>query len=142
MKPSITSFKGEYAFLSNFYPCLIEYENEIYPSVEHAFQAAKSTDPAVRHMIALCPSAADAKRCGRDIQLRDDWNTARIGVMRDLLRLKFQCPPNRDKLLATEDAHLEEGNKHGDKFWGTVNSIGENHLGELLMEVRKELVNG
>lgn len=141
MKLSITAFKGKYAFLSNFYPCLIKYENEMYPSVEHAFQAAKSTDPKIRHTIALCPSAAEAKRCGRNLQLRSDWNIVRIDVMRNLLRLKFQTDINRQKLMSTGDAYLEEGNRHGDKFWGTVDGVGENNLGKLLMEIRKEMSN-
>lgn len=141
MKPSITTFRGKYAFLSNFYPCLIKYENEMYPSVEHAFQAAKSIDPKIRHMIALCPSAAEAKRCGREVALRPDWNTVRINVMLDLLRLKFRSIENRKNLINTGDADLIEGNHHGDRFWGVVDGVGENNLGKLLMIVRKEIVN-
>lgn len=141
MESAITSFRGKYAFLSNFYPCLIEYEGELYPSVEHAFQAAKSTDSHVRHLISLCLSAADAKRCGREVTLRSDWNDVRIDVMRNLLRLKFQTDINRQKLMSTGDAYLEEGNRHGDTFWGTVDGVGENNLGKLLMEIRKEISN-
>lgn len=36
------------------------------------------------------------------------------------------------------DGHLEEGNTHGDKVWGTVNGVGENRLGKILMRLREE----
>jgi len=39
----IKSFQGSYRFLSNFWFCKIKCNDGItYPSVEHAFQAAKS----------------------------------------------------------------------------------------------------
>ena len=60
--------------------------------------------------------------------------------MTDIVKAKFE--QNEDlqkKLLATEDAYLEEGNTWGDRIWGTVNGVGANNLGEILMNVRKEL---
>lgn len=44
----ISEFKGESRFLSNFFAVPIMYEGVEYPSVEHAFQAAKSLDPEER----------------------------------------------------------------------------------------------
>jgi predicted NAD-dependent protein-ADP-ribosyltransferase YbiA (DUF1768 family) len=59
--------------------------------------------------------------------------------MLDLLRLKFQIPCLRDRLLATENRPLLEINEWGDTYWGVVNGVGENRLGILLEQVRTEL---
>lgn len=144
MKEVINAFKGKYSFLSNFYPCIISYEGLKYPSVEHAFQAAKSLDNEVRRGFQVCPTAADAKYFGRHVKLRSDWDEVKIRVMKDLVKDKFVRnfsfrSDMKQMLLDTGDSYLEEGNNHGDTFWGTVNGRGENHLGKILMEVRDEL---
>lgn len=138
MPKIIDSFTDKYHFLSNFYPCTIEYQRLDYPSVEHAYQAAKSKDQSVRLSIRDASSAKDAKRKGRRIKLRDDWEKIKLKVMLKLVRIKFQQPTLRKKLLATGDAVLIEGNWWGDKFWGVCNGAGENHLGKILMRVRDE----
>jgi ribA/ribD-fused uncharacterized protein len=71
----------------------------------------------------------------------------KIDVMRTILRSKFQSAPLRRMLLETGDAKLIEGNSHGDRFWGCVLDVaeqwdGENWLGELLMELRRDFKNG
>ena len=141
MEP-ITRFRHKYAFLSNFYPVSIELDGEVYAAVEDAFQAAKTLDPTERRFIQLCQTPGDAKRCGRQVTLRADWNDIKVSVMHDLLRKKFKNPALRKLLLDTGDAILIEGNTHGDVFWGQVNGQGENHLGKLLMEVRAEILRG
>jgi ribA/ribD-fused uncharacterized protein len=134
----IKEFQGPYRWLSNFYPCSIEYEGETYGSVEAAFQAAKNLDPQVRKtFVNLQPNAA--KRKGRLITLRPDWLAARLDVMRDLLRIKFKDPMLRQKLLDTQDEHLQEGNTWNDRFWGVCDDKGQNNLGKLLMQVRAEI---
>ena len=55
------------------------------------------------------------------------------------LKSKFQNAEMREKLLATEDAILIEGNNHGDRYWGMVNGEGQNKLGKLLMRIRSEI---
>ena len=135
---AIESFKGEYHFLSNFHPVTIRYEGIEYPSVEHAFQAAKTFDVEQRASIAALPTAAKAKRAGRRVDLRSDWNEIRVDVMRQLLKLKFKDPQLRSMLLATGEELLEEGNYWNDRFWGICKGSGENHLGLLLMEIREQ----
>ena len=138
----IDSFKGNYEFLSNFAPCYIRYEGVLYTSVECAFQAAKVSDINIKKQIAqLTPK--DAKKYGRKVKLRSDWNNVRIDIMRDLLKIKFNDDHfgYRQKLVNTGDSYIEEGNKHHDTFWGVCNGIGENHLGKLIMEIREELVH-
>lgn len=135
----ITRFSGRHALLSNFAYSRIEWESISYPTVEHAFQAAKTHDASERRRIASLKTADAAKRAGRRLQLRPDWNDVRVSVMTELLRLKFALPEMRRGLLATGDAELIEGNTWGDRYWGVVDGVGENWLGRSLMLVRSEL---
>lgn len=142
---SITRFYGLTRFLSNFYPVEIEYEGITYPSVEHAFQAAKTLNAEFRKQFLLQDiSAGDAKRMGQKLELRKDWENVKIEVMRHLVRKKFtENEALKHKLLGTGDETLSKGNYWQDTFWGVDLSVrpakGQNHLGKILMEVRKEL---
>ena len=138
---AIKEFRGDYDFLSNFAPCKIKYEGLTFRSTEAAFQAGKAVSPADKKRISFM-GAAESKKAGRALkEIRKDWGTARLQVMEDVLRLKFAQPYFRDKLLATGDEELIEGNWWGDVFWGQDNKTwkGENHLGKLLMKIRDEL---
>lgn len=138
MPKIIHEFQGPYRFLSNFWPCTITYEGLTYHTLEAAFQAAKTLDPAIRQTFVNLPPG-QAKRRGRTLTLRPDWDFLRIPIMLALLRLKFSDPDLRAQLLATVDATLEEGNGWGDNFWGVYKGEGQNQLGRLLMQVRAEL---
>ena len=134
----IDSFTGRYDFLSNFFPCVVKYEGIPYPTSEHAFQAAKTLDVDERWEIACAPTAGKAKRMGRKLKLRDDWDSVRIDIMEEILRIKFSVPAFKTALLKTGDEELVEGNNWGDRFWGKVDGKGENWLGRLLMKIRNE----
>jgi ribA/ribD-fused uncharacterized protein len=138
MTNEINSFSGDYRWLSNFYPCLIEYEGKFYPSVEHAFQAAKTTDEHMRLRIGAAATPGRAKRLGRKVALRSDWDVVKLEVMATLVRIKFADPDLGKLLNDTGAAELIEGNTWGDTFWGVCRGVGENHLGKILMEVRRE----
>jgi len=137
----IDSFDGEYRFLSNFWPVEIEFEGIQFSSVEAAYQAAKTLDVIKRMVIAVLPPNK-AKRAGKKLELRPDWEAIKIPVMEILIRKKFQNPELKAKLLATDDKPLIERNHWGDTFWGICNEEGENHLGRILMQVRDELRAG
>lgn len=139
----ISGFNGSYRFLSNFYPSPINFEGRDYPSVEHAYQAAKTEDDALRATIVGL-SAGEAKRAGRGLKLRADWDDVKLTIMLTLLRKKFRDPMLAAALLQTGDSELEEGNYWHDNFWGNCTCVrcgpdGENHLGKTLMKVRTEL---
>lgn len=137
----IAAFKGEYRFLSNFDTTVtIEYDYAMYPSLEHAYQAAKTLDINERRKIQDCQTPGEAKRMGKTVTLRPDWENIKLHVMRDLLRKKFSVHPLREKLIQTYPMQLIEGNNWGDTYWGVCNGKGENRLGLLLMEVRDELI--
>jgi ribA/ribD-fused uncharacterized protein len=139
----IDSFNGQYKFLSNFYelrwPVVCEHRLT-YLTVENAYQASKSMYYNDRRAIKDLPPHK-AKTAGHQLTtLRPNWEQIKRAVMTELLLQKFinneDC---REWLLETGDALLVEGNHHGDRYWGMVNGIGENHLGRLLMGVRKLL---
>ena len=136
----IDRFHGKYDFLSNFYPAPVKFERIEFLTVEHAFQAAKTDDRELRLTVANAPSPHAAKRMGRRLPLRSDWEAIKVGVMRELVRLKFSTHPElRARLLATGQATLVEGNTWNDRFWGVCQGEGRNQLGLILMEVRREL---
>lgn len=136
----INCFDGKYMFLSNFYESPIKDDQGIeYPTVEHYFQAAKTLDENERRMIAAAATPGQAKRMGRAVTLRSDWEAVKSYYMELGLRLKFQNPDLAAKLIATGDEELIEGNTWGDRIWGVYNGEGENRLGKLLMKIRDEL---
>ena len=142
----IDSFRNEYFFLSNFYEAPVFYDGIEFRNNEAAFQAQKVAptqgekpfiDPR-REFVGLNPS--EAKKLGRRVRLRKDWESVKVGIMKEIVRAKFE--QNKDlaeKLIQTGNAILEEGNGWGDRTWGTVNGQGKNLLGKILMEVREEL---
>lgn len=136
----IDSFRGKYYFLSNFYPCTIVLDGVTYSSAEAAFQAQK--DPSRKEEFAKM-SAAEAKAAGRKVKMDVyEWNEGRRDeAMRRVLKAKFdQNIGLAADLAATGGAKLVEGNQHGDRYWGTVNGVGANMLGTMLMEIRDQLV--
>jgi len=140
----IDSFTGKYAFLSNFHPSTVRLGGLSAPTVEHAFQAAKAARFSDRLDVIGAATPGAAKRLGRRVQLRDDWEDIKLWVMEDLLRQKFARADARIQLLETGDATLVEGNTWGDTFWGDCDGDWAfpkpgNRLGVLLMLIRWDL---
>jgi len=136
---AIEEFSGEYRWLSNFWPSPVQLDGVTYPTVEHAYQAAKTLDEEGRKSILAAPTPGKAKRTGRKVPMRPDWEDVKISVMEDLLRQKFapRSPLGR-MLAATGERQITEGNAWGDVFWGVSKGAGQNHLGRLIMKIRDE----
>jgi ribA/ribD-fused uncharacterized protein len=144
----IDGFEGPYRFLSNFFKNMVEYEGLTFPSVEHAYQAAKCEIPADRIPFTdEKVKAGSAKAMGRNVPLRPNWNDLRIPIMKELLRQKFSRNGMRILLQSTGNEELIEGNHWHDNFWGYCHCQKcsklehHNNLGKLLMEIRKETKN-
>jgi len=141
LKKDITSFRGNFEFLSNFYEAPIEYDGLYFGSGEAAFQAQKCVDiEERRHFQNLRPS--EAKREGRKVSLRPDWEQVKVRVMEEIVWAKFTQNTELGRmLLATEDRLIQEGNTWHDTFWGVdlETREGENHLGKILMKIREKL---
>lgn len=141
LKTDICSFSEEYKFLSNFYEAPIDYRGLHYRNNEAAFQAQKCVDEEERREFEEM-QASGAKRKGRRVQLREDWENVKVSLMEEIVRAKFcQHPDLAEKLLATGDRKLIEGNTWHDIFWGVDvrTEEGENNLGRILMKIREEL---
>lgn len=135
----INEFKGKNHFLSNFSDSEFELEGMKFKNAEAAFQSFKNLKRQ-KEFLNLNPSAA--KKLGRSVELRDDWDEVKDHIMYKVVRAKFTSTKElMDKLIATGDAHLEEGNNWNDKYWGTSKGIGENMLGRILMLVRTHVKN-
>ena len=127
-----------YGFLSNFHTSTIYIDGKPYPSVEHAYQASKTLNEDTREVIRNAKSPGEAKKLGKCVQLRPDWDSVKVDLMRQFLRQKFESPFLRHQLLETGDADLVYGNTWNDRFWGVCRGGGTNWLGKLLMELRNE----
>ena len=136
----IDFFRDKYDFLSNFFPCEINYNGLFYHSTEATFQAQKTLDLRVRAKFVSL-SASESKRFGREVELRPDWEDTKLKVMEDLIRIKFSNSILKERLLMTGDEELVEGNYWKDYYWGVCNGRGLNHLGIILMKIREEIRN-
>jgi ribA/ribD-fused uncharacterized protein len=144
---SICNFKGEYDWLSNFYPVIVTYKSFQFQTVEHAYVASKSNDFRFHKKISQLPStqAGKAKRLGRQIRMRTNFEIEKISIMKRLLIQKFGYPELKTKLLNTGRLHIVEGNYWHDNFWGDcyckkcINKKGNNQLGKLIMNIRRTL---
>lgn len=136
----VTSFRGNYYFLSNMFPHLITFNGITYRCVESAFQAQKEPSRAKEFQFL---NGFEARRLGRKVNLRPDWESIKLSLMKSLLEIKFSDKTLKKQLQSTGSEKLMEGNTWGDTYWGvTPQGLGLNHLGELLMEIRKSLPKG
>lgn len=141
----IAEFAGEYDFLSNFYDAPVEYKGLRYKNNEAAFQGAKCPGRE-SEFTSLRPG--QAKRLGRRLPLRADWEDVKEQVMYEVCKAKFtQNDDLRQRLLATGYSYLAEGNTWHDNEWGVCRCIscqdivGKNKLGKILMRIRSELAD-
>lgn len=151
----INRFRGKYNFLSNFYFSYIAYDFDSLPfyrhdkierniitiTNEHFFQACKAYSFSDHFKIVTSPNPRTAKKRGRKVNLRSDWDVIKIDVMRYGLKMKFdQNPGLKKKLIDTYPMRLEEGNTWNDTIWGVdfYTGYGMNLLGKLLMELRDD----
>jgi len=138
---TIKEFQGEFRWLSNFTKCHIHLDGRDFCSVEHAYMSAKSDDNNWKDFCETTESAGLVKKASRNIELIDNWDDIKVEIMKDCINQKFNHPLLKEKLLATGDQHIQEGNMWGDKFWGVClkTNKGKNMLGKLIMEKRDEL---
>lgn len=139
----INHFRDDFAFLSNFHPSPIYFQGICYATVEHAFQASKSNKLEDKYFIASAQSPGIAKRRGKKVTLRDNWEQDKVRVMLELIYLKFTIPEFHTMLLETGEEELIEGNYWHDQFWGSCychghkDTPGLNYLGRCIMAVRE-----
>ena len=134
-------FKGEKRFLSNMYVCKVIYKGKEYGSSEHIYQSMKSENVEYQEYIRALEEPKSTKKeanrlLGEMYEMRDDWDDIKLGLMEEVVHLKFsQNLDLKEKLLEIEGL-IEEKNSWDDTFWGTCEGVGQNHLGKLLMKTR------
>lgn len=153
----IDNFTERYRFLSTYFPGAAFYLPRMsceVPSGEHGYQALKSLDPDQRGWVVTAPTAGEAHRRGQQVTLRPDWEQVCRPLMMEVQLAKFSHPDLRQRLLATRDTPLINGNSWGDDYWGAVldapaivdrvwaarygtSLTGHNWLGRILMTTRK-----
>lgn len=157
-------FKNEKRFLSNMYPCLIKmdkklqekypmfvFDDEIYGSSEHLYQALKSESFDYRESIRNIQEPTKTKTAARKLKtvddagffepfLREDWESVKDFAMKLVIELKFsQNKDLAEKLIDTGNDYIEERNDWNDLYWGTHLGVGQNKLGIILMDFRDSL---
>ena len=145
------AFQSHHAYLSNMYLCKIIYEGVEYKSSEHLYHAEMAKHHNRLDLVSKIIQAKDGyatKRIAREIDIAEDWDVAKLKIMRKIIYLKFDQNENlRDKLLATV-GYLYEATK-GDSFScgmslaqakdiSQESITGANHLGIILVEYRND----
>lgn len=135
-----------YGAFSNLYRREVEFEGDVFPTSEHAYQAGKARKPDVRKWLMAAPSPALLAMAAHGLYYWDvapGWSTTKFDRMLNVLRAKFtQHADLRELLLSTGDVRLVESatvDNEVNRLWGEVNGSGKNMLGVLLMEIREEL---
>jgi ribA/ribD-fused uncharacterized protein len=147
MSRVINRFSGKHYFLSNMYMHEIVYKGVTYPSSEHAYQSAKATNIEDHDFVRSSFSSTLSKTRARKIKTRDDWDEIKYDIMKEILYIKFEDKELKKKLIDTDGIKLIEGNNWHDNYWGDCscfkcrNNKGQNMLGKILMEIRKEKIN-
>lgn len=127
---------------------LISKDTLLYGSVENAYQAAKFYDQHFNYASivgTMEPHKTKAFVRQYSAFVRSDWESIKEKVMLHLLRLKFDKPLFQAKLKMTKGLILEANGWH-DNFWGSCfcsrcRGQGKNILGQLIMQIRNEIVN-
>ena len=141
----IDSFTGYFNFLHNNYLTPVYYEGITYPSVTHAYHAARSTDQQTRKAILNAETFQILGNIAIRITDPSDWQERKLKLMEQLLRDKFRrCKDLQDKLRLTLGRELlmtYEEEKKNNLYWGVVKGKGQNQLGRILMKIRNDIIN-
>lgn len=136
-----------YGVFSNLYKRELVMDEVVYPTAEHAYQAGKPRKDSVREWILSAPSPALVAMAAHGLYTWDinaDWAKIKFDRMKRVLLCKFnQSEDFKSLLLSTSNSRLVESatvDNAVNRLWGEVKGKGQNKLGELLMEVRQELI--
>jgi predicted NAD-dependent protein-ADP-ribosyltransferase YbiA (DUF1768 family)/pSer/pThr/pTyr-binding forkhead associated (FHA) protein len=147
MVTRIENFEFEYSFLDNDFECPVQFQGVLYPSLTHAYHAARTDSESMRRRIANCYDFDDLCKLASAMEERKDLQMARLKIMEQLLRDKFLRNRSlRENLLRTGSAEIvktypDESNP-SNAYWGVIHNRGSNKLGKLLMEIRRNIENG
>ncbi len=137
-----------YIYFSPYTGHAIAKDGLVFPTVEHAYQCARYTDPKIVEEIRNAKSAVLAWEVSskyKHLQVPEFKNEEhKLKVMKELMRLKVE------QHLDVKQALINSGDlkivKHivtpppGDGFWDDgEDGKGLNHIGRMWMEIREEI---
>lgn len=131
----------------NFSAHAISWNGRLWPTVEHAYQAAKFHKQEIVDRIIRATSPGEAKKIAHERHLVDsvrlDWEAVKIFIMKELLRTKAEQHELVRRRLAASKGKILIEDSSSDSFWGRGRDWrGNNMLGKLWMEVRDEMFPG
>lgn len=136
--------EGWYVF-DSFSPFQVEWRGKLYPTAEHAYQAAHffDTAPEMAENIRLQRSPRLASDVANQNSNLDDpqWPIRKLEIMEEICRCKLdQHEYIQDTLRRSGDMEIIEANP-SDQFWGSgTNGSGANELGKIWMKLRSEII--
>jgi len=135
-------YEHEHYYLSNFSAFNLKWRGCVFPTSEHAYHWEKFPHLPVQDDILTAPSAHEALQIARRYKtvVREDWDTVKREIMKDILREKARQHPYVFKKLQQTGKRLLIENSWRDSFWGWgPDRQGLNLMGNLWMEIREEL---
>lgn len=142
----IDNFNGDFGFLNNEYESEICYEGLMFRNAFNAFQAARTDNEFFRKQFTGDKSTREVLVLGQQISDPKDWESRRLKVMEIIIRDKFiRDKELKQELLETGDRELVNSyntESPANLYWGSVKNKGNNYLGKILMNVRKDIRDG
>ena len=126
---------NKYGFMSNMYGYGMKWEGEIYSCSETVYQMMKCEREEDKVKFKKL-NGFEAKRLGRRIKMRSNWNEIKVDMMREILKAKFK-DENLMRRLKDIDEEIVEDNYWNDRYWGVCRGVGKNMLGKLLTEIKE-----
>jgi len=145
---AFTKVRGDFGWLGNLSRFKVEFEDKIWPSTEHLFQAMRFTDESIREAIRAEKNPYQSKQ--KAYEFADKMNFDNDNSIMELcVRLKItQHRELREQLIETGDRQIYEdvtnrGDGGSNLIWGAMRVedkwVGQNILGNVWMKIRKEL---
>jgi predicted NAD-dependent protein-ADP-ribosyltransferase YbiA (DUF1768 family) len=123
--------KGPYKCLDNSYVSPIIVEGISYPSVEHAFKAAQTSDRNLKFKISKASNLLDVQKLLKDASIRPNWDDVKYATLHQLVKLKFESHKDlANILIGTGSKQLGGRAAHMKRQF---------RVGQILMKVRGEI---
>lgn len=114
-----TTLFSKGSMLSNFYMCEVVYNGLLYKNSEAAFQAQKTLNNNIRIEFSKISSPSEAKKLGRTVQLRKDWEEVKYNEMCKIVAAKVSRNPRvKAVLMRTKGTIIEDTTGWHDNIWG------------------------
>lgn len=148
------AFRGDRSIFSNFFPALMVVDDTEYCCVEQYFQHAKAVQCGNDNQARKIMNKTNPlymKLAGKKVEITEGWKKDRLRILHQGIFAKFdQNAPLKQALLSTVGLNLYEattdlfyacGINLDSPKWATKDWPGQNVTGEILMKVRKELLD-